>query len=188
MVIQQHLKVLSSVSRPLFRPLEESPDATPLSFSTERVSASLDRRRGVLSVSVSPTSQNADATFDDEEIFVFHSEDGNVAGFEVPHFLTYWRSRLVELSNHLACYAPTCRVQIARCLNEFAANAENIGSPQTPGNDVASARIKSNILNYTDNSYSIIDTTVAVSAKPFNIQRTSYLSDIGSYSSQYSRV
>lgn len=101
-------------------PDPESVAPTISDLAAPSVQTSLDRERGVLSLSLSSSQSSADATFDDDEVFIFRAtKDGPVLGFEIPHFLTYWQDRIAELVQHLVAYAPQDRRAIELSLQEF---------------------------------------------------------------------
>jgi hypothetical protein len=104
------------------------------------VQAALDRERGVLTVSLSPALSSADATFDDDEVFVFRAaKDGSVVGFEIPHFLTYWQSRTADLVRHLAAYSPELRREMKLCLNAIRSGATAVESAASERRMLATA-------------------------------------------------
>ena len=86
----------------------ESFEAPRAGYRVSSVPSSyLDTEAGVLHISIKESDSNVVSKLDDEEIFVFYEEAaGDIVGFTIPHFSTYWASHKNELENHLRSYTP----------------------------------------------------------------------------------
>nr|BDD44231.1 hypothetical protein 59 [Balneolaceae bacterium] len=100
-----------------FHPQVASSASYLTSVTSNSPATRYDEHGDVLYIDLAPGATAMKSELDDEEIFVFSpSEEAEAIRFAVPFFQSYWRSRLGELLDHLAMYAPSQHGLIASCL------------------------------------------------------------------------